>query len=104
MVTQLGMGDALGVMSIESRASQFLGGGAQREVGEVSVAERTAERIDTEVKQILDDAHQKARRIIADRRQVLERVASRLLKQEVLEGDELRALLDRPMEMVPPSA
>ena len=92
MVAQLGMGETLGVMSFdETRVGRFLPG--RTEPGVRPVSEQTAERIDTEVKQILEDAHDHARRILAERRHQLEQIARRLLEVEVLEGDELRRLL-----------
>jgi cell division protease FtsH len=55
--------------------------------------EETAERIDAEVKRLLEDAHDRARQIIVDRRQLLEIVTRRLLEKEVIEGEELRRLI-----------
>ena len=94
MVAELGMGETLGVMSIDHRSTgQFLNGEGPGRAASQPVSERTSELIDTEVKQILEDAHEHARRTLTERKELLERLASRLLEQEVLEGDELRALL-----------
>jgi cell division protease FtsH len=49
--------------------------------------------IDAEVKRIMSDAHGNARRILNDKRDLLEQVTRRLLDIEVMEGDELRAML-----------
>jgi cell division protease FtsH len=49
-----------------------------------------------EVKAIVDQAHAQVRQLLTDRRDPLERLARRLLEQEVLEGAELRALLALP--------
>jgi cell division protease FtsH len=92
MVAQLGMSDTLGVMSLEdSGASRFIHGPTEPRAR--SVSERTAEQIDTEVRQILDEAHAQARQILTERRDQIEQVAARLLEVEVLEGNELRTLL-----------
>ena len=60
------------------------------------------------MKRILDEAHERARQLIADRRQLLEVVTERLLEKEVIEGDELRALIadveGRPVETVQAAA
>ncbi len=56
-------------------------------------AEETARKIDAEVKRMLTDAHDTARRILSERRDELETVTRRLLEIEVMEGDELRRLL-----------
>jgi cell division protease FtsH len=50
--------------------------------------------IDDEVKMIVSDAHNEARRILLEKREVLETVTRRLLDKEVMEGDELRAILE----------
>ena len=44
----------------------------------------------------MTDAHGEARRILAGQREMLERVTRRLLEQEVMEGDELRSILNLP--------
>ena len=103
MVTQFGMTDALGVGNFEgSRRPTFLDLPMGSERG--PYGEETAQRIDAEVKRILDEAHERARRLIADRRQLLEVVTERLLEKEVIEGDELRAIIadieGRPVETV----
>jgi ATP-dependent Zn protease len=41
----------------------------------------------------MTDAHNEARRLLTDKRDLLERVTRRLLDIEVMEGDELRAIL-----------
>ena len=42
------------------------------------------------------DAHGEARRILSDHRDMLELVTRRLLEREVMEGDELRTLMNLP--------
>src|SRR5204863_182164 len=53
----------------------------------------TARKIDAEVKQILTAAHNEARRVLRERRDILDELSIRLLDKEVIEGDELRTLL-----------
>jgi ATP-dependent Zn protease len=43
---------------------------------------------------IVTEAHNEARRILMDKRDLLEKITRRLLDREVMEGDELRAILD----------
>jgi cell division protease FtsH len=59
-------------------------------------AEETALKIDTEIKAILQDAHETARRILRERRDALDRVSARLLEKEVIESEELKELLTEP--------
>lgn len=46
-----------------------------------------------EAKKILEAAHETARQLLTERKTLVERIARRLLEDEVLEGDELRRLL-----------
>src|SRR5207249_2123855 len=55
--------------------------------------EETAQKIDAEIERILNEAHDTARRILVEKRDKLETITRRLLEIEVMEGDELRALL-----------
>lgn len=94
MVTELGMSEALGVMSVPSRpAGEFLPWAGDRGQGDLS--EQTAERIDIEVREILEQAHDQARQVLSERRDVLDLIATRLLTEEVLEGDLLHTLLSK---------
>jgi cell division protease FtsH len=95
MVTEWGMSDALGAINYDGhKRSTFLDIplGPERGV----YAEDTARLIDAEVKRIMTESHTEARRILAEKRDLLETVTRRLLDQEVMEGDELRAILGVP--------
>jgi cell division protease FtsH len=95
MVTEWGMSDSLGAINYDGhKRSKFLDIPIGPERG--AYAEDTAKLIDSEVKRIMTDAHGEARRILGGHRDMLERVTRRLLEQEVMEGDELRRLLDLP--------
>jgi cell division protease FtsH len=59
-------------------------------------SEETARQIDEEVKRLVADALNDARRVLRENRDLLERVARRLLEKEVVEGDELRAMIVAP--------
>ena len=92
MVTEWGMSDRMGVVHFEpTRRNRFLDVPLPAERGAYS--EDTAQLIDAEVKQLITHAHQEARRILRDQRELLERVTRRLLEQEVMEGEELRAMI-----------
>jgi cell division protease FtsH len=92
MVTEWGMSERVGVVHFEpARRNRFLDIAMPSERGPYS--EDTAQLIDAEVKQIVSHAHQEARRILREQRELLERVTRRLLEQEVMEGEELRAMI-----------
>ena len=93
MVTEWGMSDRLGAINLDSgRRNRFLDVPQPTERGAYS--EQTARVIDEEVKMIVTEAHNEARRILMEKRSVLETITRRLLDKEVMEGDELRAILD----------
>ena len=92
MVTEFGMSEALGAVNYDGhRGSKFLDTPFMNDRGNHS--EDTAQKIDAEVKRILTEAHDDARRVLRERRAILDQLSERLLDKEVIEGDELRALL-----------
>jgi len=95
MVTEWGMSEKLGTVNYDSsRRGRFLDVGMPSERGLYS--EETARQIDEEVKSIVTSAHNEARKVLRDRRDILERVTRFLLDKEVMEGDELRAMMNAP--------
>ena len=93
MVTEFGMSDALGAVNYDSnKRARFLDIPMPQERG--LYAEDTAQQIDAEIKRLLATAHDTAHRILINNREKLERVTRRLLEVEVMEGEELRRLLD----------
>jgi cell division protease FtsH len=95
MVTEFGMSDTIGAINYDNnKRSRFLDIPMPQERG--MYGEETAQRIDAEIKRILTEAHNTARRILTDHRDKLESVTRRLLEVEVMEGDELRRLLGAP--------
>jgi cell division protease FtsH len=95
MVTEWGMSATLGAINYDGhKRSKFLDIPIGPERG--AYAEDTAKLIDAEVKRIMGDAHAEARRILTEKRELLDKVTHRLLELEVMEGDELRAILGVP--------
>jgi cell division protease FtsH len=92
MVTEFGMSDVLGAVNYNGHnRSAFLETPFMQERG--SYAEETAQKIDAEVKRILTEAHQEARRVLRDHRDILDKLSERLLEKEVIESDELMAIM-----------
>jgi cell division protease FtsH len=91
MVCEWGMSD-LGPLSFGKREEQiFLG----REIAQHrDYSESTAIRIDEQVKKLVEDGYRRARAIIEERSDALERIAIALLEREVLDGSEVRQLID----------
>jgi len=91
MVTQFGMSEKLGLVSLESpRTPLFL---PVPTYSPREYSEETARAIDEEVKQILSEAHVKVREILSSHRPALEELAKLLLEKEVVERPELQAIL-----------
>jgi cell division protease FtsH len=92
MVTEWGMSERLGAINLDpGRRNRFLDVPQPAERGPYS--DETARLIDEEVKMLVSEAHNEARRILMEKRDLLEIVTRRLLDKEVMEGDELRAIL-----------
>ncbi|MEO6067978.1 MAG: ATP-dependent zinc metalloprotease FtsH [Gemmatimonadales bacterium] len=91
MVAKYGMSDRVGMMAVDERGAEvFLG----REFGHRrEVSEHTAKMVDEEVKRLLDEAHARARVVITDHRDVLDRIALALLERETLNTEDVALLL-----------
>jgi cell division protease FtsH len=100
MVTQFGMSDVIGLMAVgDGDHEVFLG----RELSQRrTISEHTARQVDTEVKRILDEAHEAARELLTKEEDLLERIAQALLERETLDRGEI-LLLEEGKELPPMS-
>jgi len=91
MVISWGMSPKLGLFSFDdSPDAVFLG----RELtGNPHISQRTAGIIDEEVTRLLDDGYQTAERILTANRAKLELLAEALLREEVLEEDQIARIV-----------
>jgi cell division protease FtsH len=111
MVTEFGMSESLGPVNYNGhKRAAFLETPFAQERG--AYAEDTAQQIDAEVKRIITEAHDEARRILRERQPVLHALSEQLLVKEVIEADELQAIMggtvpkDRdtvPVDIPPPA-
>ncbi len=93
MVREYGMSERLGPITFErERRPLFLE--AMMPPGSKDYSEATALDIDQEVAALVNRAHQRAREVLDKERPMLEKAAKILLDKEVLEGEELRAILN----------
>ena len=91
MVTRYGMSDTLGPIAYsENQEEVFLGHSVSRTQ---NISEATAQKIDAEIKLIIDTAYDKARQILTDKMKDLDVLAKGLLEYETLSGDEIISLL-----------
>jgi cell division protease FtsH len=91
MVTQFGMSEKVGLVAVGEREHQvFLGRElSQRHV----VSEKLAELVDSEIKNLLDDAYTQATEILTEKIDVLHAMADALLERETLDRDDVEALV-----------
>ena len=92
MVSTYGMSEILGPLAYDKQGGPRFLGGANNPRRNVSDA--TALEIDREVRGLVDRAHERALSILRHNRDLLEDIAQRILEKEVIEGDELKQLLD----------
>ncbi|MBV9655631.1 MAG: cell division protein FtsH, partial [Acetobacteraceae bacterium] len=91
MITEWGMSDKLGMIAYGDNSQEvFLGHSVTQNK---NVSEATAREIDSEIKQIIDNAYTKARHVLTENVEELHRLARGLLEHETLSGDEIRTVL-----------
>ena len=90
MVTQYGMSDKLGMVTLSQQQSRYLGGGSS-----LTCSEATAEEIDAEVRRIVEEGHQRALQTLKENRFKLHEIAHYLQKKETITGEEFMNILKR---------
>ena len=86
-ITTAGLSDKLGMVAINQ--STPWGGRSPLE----NASEKTAEVVDSEIRNWMDAAHADAKRILSQNRAMVERLANELLARETLTGDEIRDII-----------
>ena len=94
MVTEFGMSRTLGPLAFGKKEEMiFLG----REINESrNYSDEVALAIDREIRELIEEAHERARAVLEDNFSYLEAIAQLLLSNETIEGEEMEALFDRP--------
>ncbi|MEJ2689043.1 MAG: ATP-dependent zinc metalloprotease FtsH [Deltaproteobacteria bacterium] len=91
MVAEYGMSDRLGLVSYErARQPMFAPEGFS---ARKNYSEEKAAQIDEEIAKFIEEAHQRVRKILSERRIVLDKLAHLLSEEESVPGEELRAML-----------
>jgi cell division protease FtsH len=92
MVTRWGLSDALGTVAYgENQEEVFLGYSVARQQ---NISESTVQKIDAEIKRLVEEGYTEARKILEARRADLETLAKGLLEYETLSGEEIKDLLN----------
>src|SRR6266496_2347239 len=101
MVTQFGMSAVIGPIAVGDREAEiFLG---REVVQRREISERTAELVDTEVKRILGDAYERAKTVLLEHRDALDRLAAALLERETLDREVVEMVVaGKPLPPLPP--
>jgi cell division protease FtsH len=91
MVTRYGMSDTLGPMVYaENEGEVFLG----RSIAtQKNVSEATMQKVDLEIRRIIDEQYALARKLIEDNRDKVEMMAKTLLEWETLESDQVEDIM-----------
>ena len=105
MVTRYGMSETLGTMVYEDTEQEMFYGGR---MSAKTVSEATQQKVDNEIRSILDQQYALARKLLDDNRDKVERMAKLLLEWETLDSDQVNDIMDgvdpRPPKSVPPKS
>ena len=89
MVMQYGMSDRIGLMALTTKGNEYIDGQSYTDC-----AQTTAAAADEEVRKLLNDSYDQAKKILTENRGLLDEVALYLLQKETITGDELMQYVD----------
>ncbi len=107
MVTRYGMTEELGPMVYaENEGEVFLGRSITKQV---NVSEETMQKVDKEIRKIIDTQYQLARRLIEDHQDKMHTMARALLDWETIDADQIEDIMNGreprpPKDWVPPAS
>jgi cell division protease FtsH len=91
MVTRWGLSEELGTIAYgENQEEVFLGYSVSRQQ---NISEATVQKIDAEIKRLVENGYQEAKKILTEKHDDMETLAKGLLEFETLTGDEINDLL-----------
>ncbi len=88
MITRYGMTDEFDMVALETVNNQYLGGDAS-----LACSADTQKEIDKKVVELVKAQHEKARRLLSENREKLDRLAKYLYEKETITGNEFMAIL-----------
>ena len=93
MVTKYGMSEEMGPVEYgENQEEVFLG----RSVTQTqSVSEETSRKIDKEIRKLIDEGYDQAKKILTDKIDDLHKIAKALITYETLTGDEIENIINK---------
>ncbi len=90
MVTQFGMSDDLGNIDFINEQQSYLGPSSHN----IQAGPETQEKIDFEIRKIVDEGYETAKKILTKNRKKLDNLALGLLEYETLTGDEITRVMN----------
>ena len=91
MVTRFGMSSELGALALENPQGEVFLGGSWG--GRSEYSETVSQRIDEQVRTIVEKCYDDAKRMVEDNRAAVDRVVDILIEKETLDGDEFREII-----------
>ena len=88
MITRYGMSKKFGMMGIETAANQYLN---DRTV--MNCSDETAAEVDREVMKVLAESYEKAKQLLNEHREALDKIAAYLIEKETITGKEFMEIL-----------
>jgi cell division protease FtsH len=88
MVTRFGMSDSMGVMVYEDSENEGFFGGATK-----TISEATQQKVDAEIRAILDTQYALARRLLEENRDKVEMMTKALLDWETIDADQINDIM-----------
>ncbi len=98
MVTMYGMSKRFGLMALETIESQYL----ENRRSPVC-SEATEAQVDEEVMQILKDSYEKAKALLSENRDILDKIAAYLIEKETITGKEFMEIYRREKGLPDPA-
>jgi cell division protease FtsH len=93
MVCEWGMSEVIGPLSYKQKENQIF---VARDMADKNhFSEKTAEKIDAEIRQVVMSAYDRAKDIIVKHRDTLDRIAKLLLEKEIIDSKDLNDLMDQ---------
>ncbi|NHZ34101.1 ATP-dependent zinc metalloprotease FtsH [Massilia rubra] len=88
MVTRFGMSDSMGVMVYEDSENEGFFGGATK-----TISEATQQKVDAEIRSILDTQYALSRRLLEENRDKVEKMTQALLDWETIDADQINDIM-----------
>ena len=93
MITQYGMSEKFGLMSLETLENKYLDGRTR-----MNCSDATAAEVDEEVKKLLKDCYARAKQLLSENREALNQIAEFLYEKETITGKEFMEIFKQVTE------